>query len=48
MTILKNKLETENFTGTKANIIPQDMDAAVLLSNIMNDIMIEASANIHI
>jgi IS4 transposase len=43
---LKNKLEIENFTGTKANIILQDVFAAVFLSNIINDIIIEASANL--
>lgn len=43
---LKNKLEIENFTGTKANIIMQDVFATVLLSNIINDIIIETSANI--
>lgn len=43
---LKNKLEIENFTGTKANIIMQDIYATVLLSNIINDVIIETSANI--
>ena len=37
---LKNKLEIENFTGTKTNIILQDVYAAILLSNIINDIII--------
>lgn len=43
---LKNKMEIENFTGTKANIILQDIYATVLLSNIINDIIIETSVNI--
>jgi len=43
---LKNKLEIENFTGTRANIILQDIYATVLLSNIINDIIFETSANI--
>lgn len=43
---LKNKLEIENFTGTKANIIRQDIFATVLLSNIINDIILETSTNI--
>ena len=43
---LKNKLQIENFTGTKANIILQDIYATVLLSNIINDIIIETSASI--
>lgn len=43
---LKNKLEIENFTGTKANIIIQDIFATVFLSNIINDMILETSANI--
>lgn len=43
---LKNKFEIENFTGTKDNIIMQDIFSTVLFSNIINDIIIEASANI--
>lgn len=43
---LKNKLEIENFTGTKANIIMQDIYATILLSNILNDILTETSINI--
>jgi hypothetical protein len=43
---LKNKLEIENFTGTKTSIILQDVYATVLLSNIINDIIIETSAGI--
>lgn len=43
---LKNKLEIENFTGTKVNIIMQDIFAAILLSNIINDVMAEASGHI--
>lgn len=40
---LKNKLEIENFTGTKENIIFQDIYATILLSNIINDIMSETA-----
>lgn len=43
---LKNKLEIENFTGTKVNIILQDIYATIFLSNIINDIIFETSANI--
>lgn len=43
---LKNKLEIENFTGTKANIIIQDIYATILLSNIINDIMLETAIHI--
>ena len=43
---LKNKLEIENYSGTKANIIMQDIYAAILLSNIINDIIAETSVNI--
>lgn len=43
---LKNKLEIENFTGTKTNIILQDVYATILLSNIINDIIVEASVGI--
>ena len=43
---LKNKLEIENFTGIKENIILQDIYATVLLSNIINDIIMEASSGI--
>jgi hypothetical protein len=43
---LKNKMEIENFTGTKATIIMQDVFATVLFSNIINDIIFETSVNI--
>ena len=43
---LKNKLEIENFTGAKSNIIMQDIYATILLSNIINDIIVETSVNI--
>ena len=43
---LKNKLEIENFTGTKSDIIKQDIFATILLSNIINDIISESSENI--
>ena len=43
---LKNKLEIENFTGAKPNIIMQDIFATILLSNIINDIILETSVNI--
>lgn len=43
---LKNKLEIENFTGTKSDIIKQDIYATILLSNIINDIILKTSENI--
>lgn len=43
---LKNKLEIENFTGTKDSIIMQDIFATVLLSNIINDMIIDVSKKI--
>ena len=39
---LKNRLHIENFTGTKPIIIEQDIYAAVYLSNIIQDMCIEA------
>jgi hypothetical protein len=39
---LKNKLEIENFTGTKPILLEQDIFATIYLSNMMNDIMLEA------
>ncbi len=39
---LKNKLGIENFTGTKPILLEQDIYATIYLSNIMNDIMLEA------
>jgi hypothetical protein len=39
---LKNKLNIENFTGTKPILLEQDIYATIYLSNIMNDIMLEA------
>ncbi|MEX2012861.1 MAG: IS4 family transposase, partial [Candidatus Levyibacteriota bacterium] len=39
---LKNKLSIENFTGTKPILLEQDIYATIYLSNIMNDIMLEA------
>ena len=43
---LKNKLEIENFTGTKPDIIMQDIYATILLSNIANDMILEVSQHI--
>jgi hypothetical protein len=37
-------LEIENFTGTKATIIMQDIYATILLSNVINDIMSETGS----
>lgn len=39
---LKNRLHIENFTGTKPIIIEQDIYAAVYLSNIIQDMCMEA------
>ena len=43
---LKNKFEIENFTGTKRDIIMQDIYATILLSNITNDMILDASPRI--
>lgn len=43
---LKNKLEIENFTGAKPDIIMQDIYATILLSNIANDMILETSQQI--
>lgn len=39
---LKNKLQIENFTGTKPIVIEQDIYAAIYLSNIIQDMCMEA------
>lgn len=39
---LKNKLQLENFTGTKPILIQQDIYASVYLLNIMQDIILDA------
>lgn len=39
---LKNKLDIENFTGTKPILLEQDIYATVYLCNIINDIVLEA------
>lgn len=41
---LKNKLQIENFTGETPIIMEQDIYATIYLSNIMNDIIQDASA----
>jgi IS4 transposase len=43
---LKNKLEIENFIGTKADIIMQDIYATMFLSNLVNDMCLESTENI--
>jgi hypothetical protein len=44
---LKNKLGIENFTGTKPTLLEQDIYATIYLSNIMNDIMLEAQLELN-
>ena len=39
---LKNKLDIENFTGSKPILLEQDIYATIYLCNIINDIVIEA------
>lgn len=43
---LKNKMQIENFTSQKPAIMEQDIYATIYLSNIINDILLEASSEL--
>lgn len=44
--ILKNKLEVENFTGTKPILIEQDIYSSIYICNLAQDIMLSAQDDI--
>ena len=46
--ILKNKLELENFTGTKSILLEQDIYTSVYLCNLMQDIILDAEEEINL
>lgn len=45
--ILKNKLELENFTGTKSVLLKQDIYSCVYLCNLIQDIILDAEDEIN-